>query len=51
MINCLQVQEEEAVQVNQFCVGTKGRRRKFEDEAHSEEIPRECVHCKSVSPS
>jgi hypothetical protein len=36
---------------DQLFAGTKGRRRKFEDEAHSEEIPRECVHCKSVSPS
>jgi len=51
MIHCLQVQEEEVVQVNHFFVGTKGRRKKFEDEAQCEEIPRECVHCKSVSPS
>jgi hypothetical protein len=49
--HCLQVQKEEVDQVNQFCAGTKGRRRKFKDEAHSEEIPRESVHCKSISPS
>jgi hypothetical protein len=36
---------------NQVLCKYKRRRRKFEDEAHSEEIPRECVHCKSVSPS
>jgi hypothetical protein len=38
------------MEINDQCGCTKVRR-KFEDETHSEEIPSECVRCKSVPPS
>jgi hypothetical protein len=37
--------------INQCYADTKEEAKMFEDETHSEEIPSECVWCKSISPS
>jgi hypothetical protein len=53
MISCLQVQKEDAkvrALINVMQVQKK-KQKMFEDETHSEEIPSECVRCKSISPS